>query len=131
MFKKTMLAVATAGLIAVGALGATTSAASAGGYDGQGSGGMQYGGPGRSLQFGFGNSQPQFHPQKVCKPVFKKVKWWDRWGNPHRSMVVVGQKCFFVRGHRHHRNDDGPWDDNGRWDNDPWNNNGPGGGGGW
>ena len=114
MFKKTILATATAGLIALGALGATTSAASAGGgYGGQGSGSMQFGGPGFSMQFGFGNQNHNYHPQKFCKPVVKKVKWWDRRGRPHWRVVVVGQKCFRPQ-------------HNGQW------NNGPGwGGGGW
>ena len=126
MFKQTILAAAAAGMIAVGALGATTSAASAGGYGGPGpgSGSVQFGGPGWNLQLGFGNGHPQFHQQKFCKPVVKKVKWWDHWGNPHWTQVVVGQKCFFKSGNGpHHGND---WDDNG-----PWNNNGPGWGGGW
>lgn len=91
MFKQTILATATAGLIALGAMGATTTAASAAG---PGSGSMQFGGPGWSLQFGFGGHQ-QFHPKKFCAPVVKKVKWWDNWGNPHWSNVVVGQKCSF------------------------------------
>jgi hypothetical protein len=119
MFKQTILATATAGLIAVGALGMTTSAASAGGYSGSGSGSgaVQFGGPGWNLQFGFGNSHPQFHQQKFCKPVVKKVKYWDRWGNPHWTQVVVGQKCFRPQNNGHH--------------NGPWNNNGPGWGGGW
>ena len=112
MFNKTILATATAGLIALGALGATTSAASAGGgYGGQGSGSMQFGGPGFNLQFGFGNGPRNYHQQKFCKPVVKKVKYW-RHGHPHWRVVVVGYKCFRPR------------------HNDPWNN-GPGWGGGW
>lgn len=129
MFKKTILATATAGLIAVGALGATTSAASAANYNGygNGSGSVQFGGPGFNLQFGFGG-HPQYHPQKVCQPVFKKVKWWDRWGHPHWSQVVVSQKCFFKPGNGPHHN--GPWNNDGPWDNHG-PHNGPGWGGGW
>ena len=120
MFKKTILATATAGLIALGALGAMTSAASAGGYGDSGPGGFQFGGPGWSLQLGLDSGHPNFHPQKICKPVFKKVKWWDRRGHPHWSFVVVGQKCFFQR--PYHPRRDG-WSNNGGWDNnDQWDN---------
>jgi hypothetical protein len=124
MLKQAILASATAGFIALGALGATTSAASAGGYaDGYGSGGMQHGGPGFSLQFGFGDQHPQFHQKRFCQPVLKKVKWWDRWGNPHRQVVVVGQKCFST-GPRPHHQDGGQWDNgDGGWDNNDRPNN--------
>ena len=97
MFKRTLLATAAAGFIAASALAITPSAASAhspGGYGpGQPSIAFQFGGPGWSLQFG--NPQPHFKPHKVCAPVVKKVKWWDNYGYPHWSQVVVGQKCSF------------------------------------
>lgn len=107
MLKNTILASATAGFIALGALGATTSAASAGGYNGgYGSGGMQQGGPGFSLQFGFGNGQRNYHPQKFCQPITQKVKYW-RHGHPHWKVVVVDYKCF--RPHHNWNNGGDGW----------------------
>lgn len=88
MLKKTLIAAATAGLIGLGMVGTTTSASAAGTS-------AQFGGPGWSVTIGSGNYNPgyQFHPQKFCQPVLKNVKWWDRFGRPHWSQVVVGQKC--------------------------------------
>jgi hypothetical protein len=33
----------------------------------------------------------------VCTPVTKSVRWWDKFGRPHWSQVVVGQKCFWPK----------------------------------
>jgi len=90
MFKKALIATATASMIAAGSLIAATSTASAHGPGGPG--GMQFGGPGWSFQFGFGPSF-QNHPQRFCRPIVKNVKWWDRWGRPHWKQVVVGNNC--------------------------------------
>jgi hypothetical protein len=85
MLKKTAIATATAGLLALGTL-AIPSAASAGGY-GPGPS-VNIGGPGWSLQFGA-------PPPHACRPVYKNVKWWDRWGRPHWKKIQV-RDC-----HRH------------------------------
>jgi hypothetical protein len=92
MLKRIALATAAAGFLAAAAIPST---ASAGGYGpgSQPSIAFQLGGPGWNLQFG--NPHPNFRPQKVCAPVVQKVKWWDNWGNPHWSNVVVGQNCSF------------------------------------
>jgi hypothetical protein len=88
MLKKTLIAAATAGLIGLGMVGTTTSASAAGAQ-------AQFGGPGWSVTIGSGNYNPynQYKPGKFCTPIVKKVKWWDRFGYPHWSQVVVGQKC--------------------------------------
>ena len=88
MLKKTLIAAATAGLIGLGMVGTTTSASAAGAS-------AQFGGPGWSITIGNGQYHPgyQYHPQQFCQPIVKKVKWWDRFGYPHWSQVVVGQKC--------------------------------------
>ncbi len=80
MLKKTLLATATAAVIAGGALAATATGASASPYGGG------YGG-------GYGGS-PQQH--QVCTPITKTVHWTDRWGRPHAYTKVVGQKCVPV-----------------------------------
>ena len=76
MMKKTLIATATAGLIAAGAMVGTTSTASAAG--------VYFGGPGWSVGIGDGPGWrgPQ-RPHRVCEPVFRTVRWWDRWGRPH------------------------------------------------
>ncbi len=73
--KKTLIATATAGLIAVGALVGTTSTAS--------TAGGPSGGPGYSTH----------SPQQQCRPVFKTVRWLDKQGHRHFKKVVVRQKC--------------------------------------
>ena len=98
MLKKTLLATATAAVIAGSALAATATGASAapyggyggGGYGGGGYGGGGYGGGGYGGGgYGGGYSQP---PQ-VCHPITKTVHWIDHWGRPHAYTQVVGQKC--------------------------------------
>jgi hypothetical protein len=134
MFKQAILAAATAGLLATGGLAATTSAASA-------AGSIQFGGPGWTFQFGDGFQQHQFHPQQFCKPILKKVKWWDHFGYPHWSQVVVGQNCShngsfpFNHGPFPSHDNHGDWNGNGGqggWNgqggNGVWNGNG---GQGW
>jgi hypothetical protein len=110
MLKKTLLATATAGMIAAGALATAGSAAAAphGPYGGP-NGGFQFGGPNWTFQF---NAGPRHHPKRICKPVFRQVKWWDRYGRPHWKRVAVGRKCFIVRPHHNrHHNWNGPnWD---------------------
>ncbi len=116
MFRKTLLATAAAGMLATGSLVAATSTASAHG-PGAPNAAIQFGGPGWNVQIG--NWGPGFAPQfpqkppKFCTPVVKNVKWWDKWGRPHWSAVVVSYTCK-APGHHNH----GPW-------------NGPGGPGGF
>ena len=92
MIKRALLATAAAGFLAVAALPATASAA---GYNQNPNFAVQFGGPGWSLQFG--NPPPRFAPppRQFCQPVVQKVKWWDNFGRPHWSNVVVGNKCAF------------------------------------
>ena len=72
--KKTLIATATAGLIAAGAMVGTTSTASAAGMYFSGPGwGVGIGGPGWGMQ----------RPHPDCRPVFQTVRWWDDWGRPH------------------------------------------------
>ena len=80
MMKKTLIAAATAGLIAVGALVGTTSTASAAG--------VPLGGPGYSTQ----------KPHQECRPVYKTVRWWDKQGHRHFKKVVIRQKCYQTYG---------------------------------
>ncbi len=122
MFKQTILAAATAGLIGIGGLATTTAANAAGS--------VQFGGPNWSVQIGSGNYGPnnQFHPQKYCQPIVKKVKWWDRFGYPHWSQVVVGQKCPPPKFPPHGPHNPGPFPPHGG----PGGWGGPGGHGpGW
>jgi hypothetical protein len=123
MFKQTILAAATAGLIAIGGLATTTAANAAGS--------VQFGGPGWSVQLGNDNYGPhhQYRPQQFCTPIVKKVKWWDRFGYPHWSQVVVGQKCPPIFYPPHNHGPVPPHGGPGGWDNDGgWNGNG---GQGW
>lgn len=78
MFKKTILGLGAAALISVGALGATASTASAAVYIGP-----------------HGIHVSHHHGHKVCKPVFKKVRWFDKWGHPHVK-VVHTTKCYWT-----------------------------------
>ncbi len=105
MMKKTLIATATAGLIAAGAMVGTTSTASAAS--------IYFGGPGWSVGVGGPGWGPQ-RLHKVCKPVFKTVRWHDRWGRLHINKVVVRQTCHWT--HRNHRQD-GVWQrgPNPRW----------------
>jgi hypothetical protein len=111
MMKKTLIATATAGLIAVGAMVGTTSTASAAG--------VYFGGPGWSVGIG----GPGWGPQRECRPIFKTVRWWDRWGRPHFKQVVVGRDCG--RNHGPH----GGW--GGPGPNPGWGGPGPNPGWGW
>ena len=71
MFKQTLLATATAGLIAAGAMVGTSGTASAEG--------IYVGGPGWSVGIGDG---PHWRPGRDCRPVFRTERWFDRWGAP-------------------------------------------------
>lgn len=77
MLKKTLLATATAGLIAAG----TMTTASAAPYH------PSHGSP--SIYFGFNFGPSMSPPPPVCRPVYKKVKWWDRYGHAHWRTVKV------------------------------------------
>lgn len=123
MFKQTLIATATAGLIALGGLGATTTAASAAS--------IQFGGPNWNVQIGNGypGPRPFFHemrPKPVCTPVTRTVKWWDHWNRPHWTVMVVGQTCTYP-GQGNWNKGPGNWNGNGG----NWNGNGPGNGGNW
>ena len=112
MFKQAILAAATAGLIATGGLAATTTAASAAS--------VQFGGPGWQFQFGTQGPGPyhqfhEFHQQQFCTPIVKKVKWWDRFGYPHWSQVVVGQNCGGNGYGAYHKRPHPQWGGNGNW----------------
>ncbi|MHA1554390.1 MAG: hypothetical protein ACTSU0_08280 [Alphaproteobacteria bacterium] len=88
MFKKTLLATATAGLIAAGALTVTTGSATAHqtGYNTGNSG------------FSFGYN---VKPRRNCKPIFQRVRLRDRWGRTHWRRVQVGQNCQRVQQRRY------------------------------
>ena len=76
MLKKTLIATATAGLIAAGAppVGTATTASAAGVYFG----------PARAGAWRHRRPRPgSSAAAPVCQPVFKTVKWCDRWGKPH------------------------------------------------
>lgn len=108
MIKQTLIATATAGLIAVGAMVGTTGTASAAT--------VHFGGPGWSVGIGGPAFGPQ-RPHRVCKPVFKTVRWWDNWGRPHFKRVVVRQECRWAYGPQ------GGW--GGRGPNPGWGGPGP------
>jgi hypothetical protein len=90
MMKKTLIATATAGLIAAGAMIATTGTASAAG--------VYFGGPGWSVGIGGPGYGPAWGPHRECRPVLKTVRWWDNWGRPHFKQVVVGRDCRWAHG---------------------------------
>ncbi len=101
MFKKTLIASATAGLIAVGGLFATTETASAGqrGYS------FQFGNSG--IYFNYGNRvRPNYgsrvRPNRNCQPVFKQVRRHDRYGRHYWKRVRVGVQCFRPQHRRHY-----------------------------
>jgi hypothetical protein len=93
MLRKTLIATATAGMLAAGSLVATTATATAHGTSVSGS--IQFGGPGWNVQIG----TPGFrgHQNRHCRPIVKTVKYW-KWGRPHWRQVVVGHDC----NRRHH-----------------------------
>src|SRR5688500_6775475 len=85
MFTKTILCATAAAFIAAGALGASTTTASATSF--------YLGGPG----FHFGYGDYPHHGKKVCKPIVKKIKWRDRWGYWHVKVKVVDYKCWWKK----------------------------------
>jgi hypothetical protein len=118
MLKNTLIAAATAGLLAVGSLVATTGGAAASGP------GVQFGGPGWNVQIG-GGFGPGWHGgPRYCKPIVKNVKFYGRWGRPYWKQVVVGQDCGPRRPHHggHHGGHGGGHGPGHGWGN----NNGPG-----
>ena len=105
MLRKTFIATAVASLVGVGALAATTGTASAAS--------IKFGGPGWGVTIG----TPSHHvrPHLVCKPIFKKVKYWKR-GKLHTRFVKIGENCYWVGGHAH-----GPWGKPAPWSGQyPW-----------
>lgn len=101
MLNKTMIAAATALSIGLGAVGASTTSASAANFSANG----YISGPGFSI--GFGDHRPGRHWQgrhgfrQHCQPVIK----YRRIFVPHRGWVVkrvkVGERCHKI-GHRPH-----------------------------
>jgi hypothetical protein len=87
--KKTLIATATAGLIAAGAMVGITSTASAASF--------QFGGPGWS--FGMSDGYHSRHHMRECRPIIKTVSWRDYRGYPHYKKVVVGQNCGWGGGY--------------------------------
>jgi hypothetical protein len=93
--QKMLIAAIAAAFLAFGALTVTTSTASAGGY-GYSSG--YVGGNGWYLGWGY---KPQYKPyhkppvQKVCKPVYKTIKYWQHWRGWVWKTVYAGQKCWY------------------------------------
>jgi hypothetical protein len=83
MLRKTLLATATAGMLAAGSLVATPASAHGTGV----SASIQFGGPGWNVQIG----TPTYH-NPYCKPIVKTVKYWQ-WGRPYWRQVVVGYNC--------------------------------------
>jgi hypothetical protein len=102
MINKTLLGIAAAGAIVAGSLGATTTSASAAS--------IHVGNNG--VYVGFGGHGP--HGKKVCKPIYKKVGWKDKWGNWHTRWKVVDYKCSW----RGHGGWHGGW--NGGWNGGHW-----------
>ena len=90
MFNRTFLGLGAAAFIAAGSIGATSGVASAR-YDE---------GPGIYLSVG-----PSHHRgHKVCKPIYKKVRWYDKWGRPHVRVKIIDYRCWWE--HRRHHHDD-------------------------
>ena len=97
---KTLLGSLTAGVIAVGALTATTGTAVAAGPQSFGYG--YQAGSQDLLQYVHGPRR-QFRRQarrnRDCRPVFRKVMWRDHYGRPHWKRVKVGVTCAPRRQH--------------------------------
>lgn len=103
MFTKTLIGAATAITIAFGSLTATATTASATNYNYGWNSGWSGGWNGGS------NWNHGHHKKKICKPVYRKIKWWDYWGHPHWKKVQVGYKCEWVypKWNRPHRKNNG------------------------
>lgn len=104
MLKKTLIASATAGLIALGALAGSADSANAGHRHGHG--------PGPGYHQGKPAAHWTFHRHRVnrfCRPVIKRVMWRDRWGRPHWTKARVGFRCP----HRFHHRRGWGWRGNG------------------
>ena len=98
MMKKTLIATATAGLIAAGTMVATTGTASAAT--------VRFGGPGWSVGISDGYGWRNDRPRRVCTPVFETRRWRDNWGRVHFKRIVVGRDCRW--GHDQRRWNRGP-----------------------
>ncbi len=86
MLKKTLIATATAGLIAAGALTSATVASAAPMYGGD---------PGRSIGHPGYPPPPYFRPHRICEPEFKRVSYWS-YGHRHWRLIKVGERCHWV-----------------------------------
>lgn len=80
---KTLIATATAALIAAGTLAAGTGSASATSY--------KY-----SYNAGQYITKVIYVPKKVCKPVYEEVSWYDYYGW-HTKTVYAGENCYTVK----------------------------------
>jgi hypothetical protein len=99
MLKKTLIATATAGLIAAGGL-ATATGASAAPVTG-------------AIHVGIataGYHAPWFRPHRVCQPVFKRVSYWYH-GHRHSRVIKTGVRCRWGNPQWHAG---GPWHHPGR-----------------
>jgi hypothetical protein len=90
MLRQSLLGLGAAGLLASGILaGAATSASAHNPYP-RGSG----------IYFSFGVPPYGYSGgHRVCKPIIKKVKWYDRKGRPHWSRKVVDHRCWWEPGY--------------------------------
>jgi hypothetical protein len=91
MIKTTLIAAVAAAFLGLGTLAATTSTASAGyayssGYVG-----------GNGWYFGWGHKPRYYKPpvHRVCKPIYKKIKYWQHWRGWVWKTVYAGQKCWY------------------------------------
>ena len=112
MFKRTLLATATAGLIAAGVMVGTSGTASAQGFF--------FGGPGWGIGVGAG-------PGRECRPIFRTERWFDRWGRMHFRRVYAGQDCHWYGPRRDwHDWRGGDWHDRGfnKMPPHPWDKQG-------
>jgi hypothetical protein len=106
MLKKIILAGATASVIAVSSLAAMTGTASAAPIYPQ----QQYNNGQNGYQIGQNGYQAydqdwsRHHDRdRDCRPIVRTVKWYDRFGFPHRRTIQVAARCDF-RGPNMHPN---------------------------
>ena len=89
MLRKTLLSLGAAAFIATGAMGS----ALAGSYQDS---------PGIHVKIKYS----KHHRHKVCKPIYKKVRWYDKYGHRHIRIKIVGYHCWWVKRHHHDDYDD-------------------------
>jgi hypothetical protein len=89
MMKKILIAAASAGLIATGALALATPASAATSVS------ISIRSP--HFSFSISNRPVVVHPKPylVCKPIYKKIYYKAR-GKTYSKLVKVGQTCYWV-----------------------------------